>query len=296
MIYKGHDGGHLTRRTNMDQRFAWTYTKATEVLDLRSASLARARRIREAHPDKEIVVLYSGGMDSEWILETFYEAGIEASALVIDHGYNVDDVASAKVYLAERGIRTYWHKEDLRSFYDSGEYEELCWASQTAEPGYAITYKAMLQRDTGSRLFIHGHDEPQVRADNSGPIRGWKFAYIERTAAVDMFLAHYKVPNEMWFDANLMASYVTAPAWLKIYANEYPLHIWDPEMIKHDLLPPAFPGLKLRPKRHGFEDGLRMVVETRHRWLAKVRELSGIDWMQITYEPVDSVLRKLGCK
>lgn len=44
------------------------------------------------------------------------------------------------------------------------------------------------------------------------------------------------------------------------------------------------------------EDGLRMVVETRHRWLAKVRELSGIDWMQITYEPVESVLRKLGCK
>lgn len=182
------------------------------------------------------------------------------------------------------------------NFNDSGEYEELCWASQTAEPGYAITYKAMLQRDNGSRLFIHGHDEPQVRADNSGPIRSWKFAYIERTAAVDMFLAHYKVPNAMWFDANLMASYITAPAWLKVYANEYPLHIWDPEMIKHDLLPPAFPGLKLRPKRHGFEDGLRMVVETRHRWLAKVRELSGIDWMQITYEPVESVLRKLGCK
>lgn len=298
-VYVGYDNVPYARREDKAQTFQIWYDKPEVIGSLREQSINAAKAVREL-TDKEIVVLYSGGMDSEWVIESFVSAGIEVTPLIIEYagGLNSHDINWAKRYLSRRNITNVIHEVlDLREWYASSQIKEIAYQTQTIELAYTTQFQSLIRNNNGSRFFITGYDEPGMAADDSGAERQWKLFYNERHYSVVKLFAEYGIPGAPnWgrFDSKLFASYVCQPQWQMLAANMYSPQIWNSELVKVPMFQAAFPFMEARPKYTGFETALDAVVDGSRAWHAELNERLGYKWDQEWSRNIKDVWADLG--
>ncbi len=298
-VWVGYDGVANALRTHKDQKFQMWFDRPERIIGLREASIRAARRVRES-TDKEIVVLYSGGMDSEWVLESFMLAKIEVTPLVIEYadGVNAHDVSWARRYIERRGIKNaIFEPLVLRDWYGSQAQFEIAELAQTTELAYTTQFQAMARLNDGNRFFITGYDEPGMAADDSGTERQWNLFYNERHYSVVKLFERLGIPGiANWgrFSSELFAAYVCQPQWQLLGANMYQPQVWNSEMVKVPMFQSWFPFMEARPKYTGFEAALDYVVEGSRNWQNHVVERLGYQWNQEWSENIRSIWAKLG--
>lgn len=297
-VWVGYDGVANALRTHKDQLFQMWFNKPEQIIGLREASIRAAQAVRAA-TDKKIVVLYSGGMDSEWILESFVLAKIPVTPLVIvyDDDLNGHDVGWARRYIERRGLTPIYEQLNLRDWYGSKAQLEIAELSQTTELAYTTQFQAMARLNDGNRFFITGYDEPGMAADDSGAERRWNLFYNERHYSVVKLFQRLGIPGiANWgrFSSELFAAYVCQPQWMLMAANMFQPQVWNSEMMKVPMFQSWFPFMEARPKYTGFEGALDYVVEEARRWQNHLVETKGYQWNQEWSEDIRSVWAKLG--
>lgn len=300
-VWVGYDGVPNVQRTEKDQTFQTWFRAPEQILSLRAASVRAAQQVR-ASTDKEIVVLYSGGMDSEWIIESFAIAKIPVTPLVVVYadGLNKHDVDWAQRYMQRRGITNAIYEHlDLRDWYQSQAQKDIAWLTQTPELAYTTQFQAIQKLNNGSRFFITGYDEPGMAADDSGPERQWNLFYNERHYSVVKLFAQLDVPGvPNWgrYSDELFASYICQPQWQMLGANMYNPLVWNSEMVKIPMFQASFPFMEARPKFTGFETALNFVVDGAREWQASVVDRLGYKWTQEWSDNIKTVWDTVGLK
>lgn len=298
-VYLGYDHVENAFRTSPKQAYQVWFDKPETWGTLLLESIAAAKRIRES-TDKEIVVVYSGGLDSEWPLEAFRLAGIEVTALFISYknGLNDHDAYWAKRYLERTEHKSIiWHELDLEEWYKSDEQKELAWTVQTPELAYTAQFKSILDNRNDSRVFITGYDEPLIVANDQGSERIWELTYSERHYSVVKFFEAFNVDGcSNWSrqSAELFAAYVTQPQWKMLAANLYEPVTWNSELVKIPMYQQSFPFLEARPKYTGFEKSLSFIVSASNSWKEYVESRTDCKWLEEYRENIHDVWRKLG--
>lgn len=294
-LYRGYDGVPDIRRTSADQHYQFWFDPPERVEGIRGASIRAAREFGERWAqDFEIVVMYSGGLDSEWICESLYLAQVPFRPLVVNYkGQNEHDLYWARRYLERRNLldRTIFWDFDLRGWYGSAEQFEIAEAAQIAELAYTGQFKALLEHANGHRMFLNGYDEPVITANDAGPDRVWNLEYNERHYAIHKLMSVYGVPTQVGglVDSNMFASYVMCPMWQWLVANLQNSMIWNSELMKVQIYQYAFPFLEARPKYTGFENMLDVVVPATEAWKKRCREHHGTDWLETWSRPIRDV-------
>ena len=282
-VLVGYDHVADARRTNADQKFETWFDQPDLIESLSAASVRAAREVGES-TDKEIVILYSGGMDSEWILESFFLAGVPVTPLLVNYrdGLNDHDMAYAQRYLGRRGItKSLLDTLDLRKWYGSQAQKDIAELSQTPELAYTTQFQAIEKLNNGSRFFITGYDEPGIQADDSAEVRRWNLFYNERHySVVKLFraLGVPGIPNWGRYSSALLAAYVCQPQWQMLVANLYNPTVWNAEMIKIPMFQAHFPFMEARPKFTGFEKSLSFIIDETRKWKNSVKERLGYNW------------------
>lgn len=295
-LYRGYDGVPDSRRMTPEQKYEFWFDPPTEYLSLRDASIKAAKDFGEAYADKEIMVMYSGGLDSEWVCESFYLAGVPFTPLIVNYdGANEHDLYWARRYLEARKITPLEWKFDLKGWYGSAEQFEIAEASQMAELAYTGQFKAILEHHNSNRVFLNGYDEPVISADDSGADREWLLTYNERHYAIHKLMKHYDIPTQLggWVDANVFSGYVRSPMWQWLVANLEYRQVWNSEIMKIKIYQRAFPNLELRPKYTGFESMLETVVPATQAWKKSCMERHGTMWLQDWTRPIKDVWKEL---
>lgn len=298
-VHLGYDGVANALRSTPEQNYQVWFDAPATWDSLRRESIQAALNIRKS-TDKEIVVLYSGGLDSEWTMESFRLAGVAVTALcvVYKNGLNAHDVGWARAYLDRTQHKSViWHEFDLADYYKSEAQKTLAWNVQTPELAYTAQYQSLLDNRTDNRVFITSYDEPLVVANDAGADRIWEVTYSERHYSVVKFFEQYQIDGcSNWSrqSPELFASYVTQPQWQLLVSNMYGPMNWHSEMIKIPMFQYAFPTLAARPKYTGFEGSLDFVVEGSTKWKQYLMEQTQCKWLQDYRENIHSIWAKLG--
>lgn len=297
-LYRGYDGVPDIMRTSADQKYQFWFDKPTKMVGLRRASIEAAKEFGERWANKEIVIMYSGGLDSEWVCESFVLAGVPFTPLIVNYnGDNEHDLYYARRYLERRKITNAieW-KFDLRSWYGSEEQFEIARNAQMAELAYSGQFKAILEHNNGHRVFLNGYDEPVISADDSTGTREWMLTYNERHYSIHKLMSYYNIPTEIggWIDANVFSAYTRTPMWQWLVANLQNPQIWNSEMMKNRIYPLAFEFLEPRIKYTGFEKMLDVVVPATQRWRKVCIEKYGTQWLEDWSCNIKDVWKELG--
>lgn len=295
-LYRGYNGDPDSRRKSPDQNYEFWFDKPTSMMSLRAASIKAAQDFGQAYSDKEIVVMYSGGLDSEWVCESFYLAGVKFTPLIVNYeGANEHDLVWARKYLEQRKITPIEWRFDLRGWYGSAEQFEIAEAAQMAELAYTGQFKAILEHHNGNRVFLNGYDEPVISANDSSGSREWLLTYNERHYAIHKLMAFYGIPTQLggWLDANVFSAYVRSPMWQWLVGNLEYAQVWNSEIMKIKIYQRAFPSLLARPKYTGFESMLDVVVPATQAWKKRCREQHGTEWLQDWTRPIKDVWKEL---
>lgn len=295
-LISGYDNLENSQRVNKDQKFHIWWNAPKQLESLVDASVRAAREARAA-TNKEIIVLYSGGVDSEWVLESFRRANIQVTPLVVvyEDDLNAHDLFWARRYLDRHNYNAIWHRVNLRQWYDSPDILEMAAKVQTPELAYTAQFKSILDHHNGSRVFVTGYDEPQIVADDSDGKRKWTLTYMERHYSVCKFFIQYQVPGISWggFSPELFASYVFHPQWQMLMANMYNPLVWNSESVKPQMMNYSFQ-LEQRPKFTGFEEALDIVVNKSQEWQAQCMRDLGFNWTSSWEQDLRDTWRSLG--
>lgn len=298
-LYRGYDGVADIFRTSSQQNYTFGFDIPTEITDLKTASIAAAQEFGLKYQDREIMILYSGGLDSEWLCESFFLAGVPFTPVIVRYSGsdNEHDLKWATRYLERRQLlqRTLYWDFDLRGWYGSNEQFEIAENSQLSELAYTGQFKAMLELNRPDRIFLNGYDEPVITAADDSGQRQWNLTYNERHYAVHKFSQHYGIPTQQggWVNSSVFAAYVNSPVWQLLVANLVNPLIWNSELLKVNIYQKAFPFLEARPKYTGFENMLDVVVPATKKWRSLLKAKHDTLWLQEWRRPIKEVWLEL---
>lgn len=203
---------------------------------------------------KDLVVLFSGGTDSEIVLRSFKHIGITPRAIFIrfTKDYNVLDFEIAKSITDELGIKLETLDFDVKEFYRSGEAAEFAAAVQCRQIAYLTVYYNILKMQVpavmGGEMFLRRH------VDRTGS--KWYYVIRENEDGSAMrFTLKYDIPlvNE-WFSytPEMMGYYLEHPDIQSLITNRYNYKLASVSS-KNKILQQLFPNIKDKIKTHGYE-------------------------------------------
>jgi hypothetical protein len=162
----GYDGQWFTARRDRAQSWTVAYGRATRAVgDWRSECVATARMLRET-TGQDLWVLFSGGIDSEVVLQSFLFAGIPVQAAITRFGNDLNrhDIVHAIAFCEAHQLRYRLVDLDIERFFDSGLAYDYAARSRCVQPQLLHTMWTMDQ--------LEGY-----------PILGSGECYLERRAA-----------------------------------------------------------------------------------------------------------------
>jgi len=212
---------------------------------------------------KDLVVMFSGGTDSEIVIRAFLAIGITPRCVFIRFkgGYNTDDYLSALHVTDSLNLKLETIDIDIIDFYRSGQAAEFAESIQCRQMAYLTVYHVILQLQApavmGGEVFLKRH----VSLTDSK----WYYCFRENEDASAMrFSLKYNIPlvNE-WFSytPEMIGYYLEHPQtqWLINERYNYKLASVS---TKNLLLRKLMPELIKKRKTHGFENLMGFNRET----------------------------------
>jgi len=212
---------------------------------------------------KDLVVLFSGGTDSEIVLRAFKKIGITPRAVFIrfTQDYNIIDSQIAKSIADELGIKLEFINFDVKEFYRSGEASELASTLQCRQIAYLTVYYNILKMQApavmGGEMLLRRHVDQ----------RGSKWYYCIREnedGSAMRFSTKYNIPlvNE-WFSytPEMMGYYLDHPDIQSLMNTKFNYKLASVSS-KNKILKSLMPEIVDKIKTHGYERLLGFNGET----------------------------------
>lgn len=196
----------------------------------------RAAQLIYQNAKQEILLPFSGGIDSEAMVESFRKEAIPFTALIFDYnGFNEFDIGFAKRYCARHSIPTKIVTVDLERFFLSQEHLEIAREFECRSPQLAVHLHA-IKKVEGFVVFPHN----PIALYNRGSHFYWEFPQ-NLYLSFDRFFAKTGrggVGLFFLYTPELIYSYVTLPIYRELLTR--PRRHWtifsrDPYLIKCEL-------------------------------------------------------------
>jgi len=207
---------------------------------------------------KDLLVLFSGGTDSEIVLRAFTHIGVKPRIVFIKfaNDYNLGDLLLAKRISTELDLALEVIDFDVVDFYKSGQAYEFASNIHCRQLAYLTVYHTILKLQAPA---IMG-GEMLLRQTNSK----WYYCFRENEDASAMrFSLKYNIPlvNE-WFSytPEMIAYYLDEPIIQDLIDNKLPYKL-SSISTKNQVLNKLMPTLLEKTKTHGYEHLMGMNLE-----------------------------------
>ena len=239
----GYNGKWFCNRTTIDDVFQCEYGFAKQTLDLKTANNEAAKLIK-ASTDKPLVIMMSGGVDSEVVARSFKDAGIDFTVAILRFSDNLNqhDIMYAEDWCLQNNVDFRYYDLNPLKFWFSKHAKELVEKTQNPLPDMLCTMWLVEQIDG---FPIIGQGEPYVYKSPNG------FVFREREVIISWYkhMINYNIhgiagffqylPEQMLaiLDDNITKS-------LSFESND---------QIKYNIYKQYYSDLKPRPKYTGAE-------------------------------------------
>jgi hypothetical protein len=170
----------------------------------------------------ELYCMYSGGIDSELVMEVFLSQGIKITPVIVkmDLGLNDHDLTWAEQYCNKKNIEPIIYNLDIKKFISSGEILNLAEFTKTSTYQYLSSIKAALSLDG---TVLTGQDEPYIGLDQS--TNTWYFEEKERWCAWARLYESNHLTGTSCFlswSSETLLSFMLDPQIVKLGNNQLP--------------------------------------------------------------------------
>jgi hypothetical protein len=212
---------------------------------------------------RDLVVMFSGGTDSEIVLRAFKKIGVTPRAVFVKfkNDYNIADLYMAEKIARDMDIKIEVVEFDVKDFYHSGQAWDFAGEIQCRQMAYLTVYhhirKLQMPAVMGGEMLLKRHVE---RTGSR-----WYYCIRENEdGSAIRFSLKYNIPlvNE-WFSytPEMMAYYLEHPKikWLITERYNYKM---GSVSSKNSILHQYMPELLEKRKTHGYERLLGFNGET----------------------------------
>ena len=211
----------------------------------------------------DIIVMFSGGTDSEIVLRSFKHIGITPRSVFIKfkNDYNIDDFKIADQIARELDIKLEVIEFDVKEFYRSGAAYEFSKTIQCRQIAYLTVYHNILKLQSPA---IMGGEMMLRRYVNTTGSQ-WYYCFRENEDASAMrFSMTYDIPlvNE-WFSytPEMIGYYIDHPDIDRLI-NTRLNYKMSSVSSKNDILIKLMPDILEKKKTHGYENLMGFNGET----------------------------------
>jgi len=224
---------------------------------------------------KDLVVLFSGGTDSEIVLRSFLKIGITPRCCFINFigDYNIEDRIVAEKTCHDLNVKLEVLDFDILDYYNSGQAHEFAGNIQCRQIAYLTVYhwinKLQAPSVMGGEMFLRRHTD----------VTGGKWYYVIREnedGSAMRFTLKYNVPlvNE-WFSytPEMMGYYLEHPKIHQLITDRFNYKLASVSS-KNAILKSLMPDIVDKVKTHGYEKLMGFNGETyRELYLTHPRRL-----------------------
>lgn len=170
----------------------------------------------------ELFCMYSGGIDSELVMEVFLSLGMNITPVIVkmDLGLNNHDFTWAEEYCKKRNLTPLIYNIDVKKFIESGEIVDLAKLTRTSAYQYLTSIKAALSLQG---TVLTGQDEPYIGLDQTSNL--WYFKEKEKWCAWARLYEENKLLGTSCFltwSAETLLSFMLDPQIVKLGTNQLP--------------------------------------------------------------------------
>lgn len=212
---------------------------------------------------KDLVVMFSGGTDSEIVLRAFKAIKINPRVVFVrfDHGFNEQDYIEATKTTQELNLSLEVIDFDIVNFCNSGEALEFADEIQCRQLAYLCVYynikKLQLPAIMGGEMLL----QKQTHSNGSS----WYYCFREnQDGSAIRFSLKYNIPlvNE-WFSytPEMMAYYLENPMVKQLVTDKFNFKT-SSISSKNNILKQYMPELRNKTKTHGYEKLMGLNQET----------------------------------
>lgn len=183
--------------------------------------------------DGELFCMYSGGIDSELVLEVFLSLGMKITPVIVkmDMGLNNHDFTWAEEYCKKRNITPLIYNLDIKKFISSGEILKLAELTKTSAYQYLSTVKAALSLNG---TVLTGQDEPYIGFDKDTNL--WYYTEKEKWCAWARLYEEKRLVGTSCFlswSSETLLSFMLDPQIVKLGTNQLPGRLGTLSSRKH---------------------------------------------------------------
>ena len=221
------------------------------------AESIRAAQIISKEANEPIMLLFSGGIDSEFMIRIFTEAAVEFKVGIIDYnGWNTHDTKYAYDYCKQHGIDPITVSVDIENLIASGEFENIATNAKCCAHQMIPVMKG-LTLFNGTIIMANG--EPYFKNYEGN----WQWEETEKVNAYNNFYNIYDIDG--------------TPDFLR-YTPEMVLAFANNSLVK-DLVNNKLPGkLSTRTSKNKiYSDGFNFVTREKYTGWEKIRETAWHD-------------------
>ena len=260
----GYDRNWFTERQSPDQKWTVEYGTCSEPVGGFFKECIKAAKLIRQSTDLPIKVLFSGGIDSEVALKSFYYADIPVTAVIarFTEEHNNHDIPYAVEVCEDLKIPYEMPEIDLKHFFEN-ELLEFAEKSQCVSPQLCVTMKVASLIDglpvlgSGECYLTKGDDE-KWRLFEREKVASWYRYFINEDRPA--------VPGFFQYTPEQMLAWLEQPMMLALASNGQP-DIVNSAQRKHELHGKRFQ-VKRRPKYTGFEQ----VMDLDKHYRAQLKE------------------------
>ena len=181
-------------------------------------SIRSAQLIKES-ADSPLVLLFSGGLDSEYMLNIFRHAGIDFKVAIISYGdYNIHDNKHAFEYCKAHGIEPIVIDIDMDWFINSGKIIEIANLAKCCAYQIPSIMHGISQID-GTVVMANG--EPYVKNFDGD----WRWEETERVNSYMNWFSSLHLegtPDFLRYTPEMTVSFLMEPRVIQLVNNEHP--------------------------------------------------------------------------
>lgn len=250
-------------------------------MDFKSEALRAAKLI--AQESDNIWISYSGGIDSEFIIQVFLEANIDfkVATVVMKNETNDYDLQHSRSFCKRMGIKLHEFEIDLEKFYKN-DLETYAVATNCISPQFPVHMWLWDQLDG---FIVAGHGDPIFKRKDSG----WHLQIQEKEDSVFRY-AQWRnrnmAPGFYVYTPELLLSFMLEKEVSNMFLAPNRARLRDIIQVKHSVYSKYY-DISAREKRTGFEN--EKFLDNKYRTHLK-NEISGHG---IFLQPIKDLLDSL---
>jgi len=170
--------------------------------------------------DGDLYVLYSGGMDSEYVCECLIHLGMKFTPVIVKliPDYNQHDLKYALEFCERKNLKPIIYDVDYDKFVESGKIVEIAENMRSCSFRMPATMLPMTEIDG---FFLLGNDPPYMRLNNGV----WQLEEEEVIHSIMNFYRHYDIkgcPFVLSYTPEMMLSFLKDPTMEQLAHHQIP--------------------------------------------------------------------------